>query len=129
MWLLHTQPLELTLSASSKLVSLDQHVEETETYYKLLQEQIQHLSESTNHTEEANQLRDTAKNMLEALQQCIDIIKDSQLSETEDMNASHEASPAPEDSNKSVSGELAVQNASLPTIDHSHNPETASQVR
>ena len=50
---------------------------ETEAYYQLLHEQVQSLSQSLSATEEASQIRQTAKTMLEALRQCIDTMKDS----------------------------------------------------
>ena len=51
---------------------------ETEGYYQMLQEHIQSLSQSLSATEEASQIRQTAKTMLEALRQCIDIMKTAQ---------------------------------------------------
>ena len=58
---------------------------ETEGYHQLIQRQVQDLSGSIGTTEVANQLRDTARTMLEALRQCISVIKDSQLSKSESM--------------------------------------------
>ena len=52
---------------------------ETEGYYQMLQEHIQCLSQSLSATEEASQIRQTAKTMLEALRQCIDIMKTAQV--------------------------------------------------
>lgn len=52
---------------------------ETEAYYQLLHEQVQSLSQSLSATEEASQIRQTAKTMLEALRQCIDIMKTAQV--------------------------------------------------
>lgn len=77
------QPLDLSLSpGKTKKVTLDQQVAEAEGYYHLLQEQVQALSGAMNGSEEAGQLRGTAKDMLEAFRQCIHIIKESELSET-----------------------------------------------
>ena len=77
------QPLDLSLSpGKTKHVTLDQQVAEAEGYYGLLQEQVQGLSGAMNGSEEAGLLRATAKDMLEALRQCIHIIKDSELTET-----------------------------------------------
>ena len=39
------------------------------------------MSKSLNSSEEATQLQETSKAMLEALRQCIDIMKDSQLTD------------------------------------------------
>ena len=39
------------------------------------------MTKSLNSSEEAKQLQETSKNMLEALRQCIDIMKDSQLTD------------------------------------------------
>ena len=50
---------------------------ETEGYYHLLHEQVQSLSQSLSATEEASQVKQTARTMLEALRQCIDTMKDS----------------------------------------------------
>ena len=59
---------------------------------------FQTLSQSLNQTEEAKQLLQTAKTMLEALQQAIDLLKDSQLSESDiSQPASTEATPPPLD--------------------------------
>ena len=52
---------------------------ETEGYYQMLQEHIQSLSQSLSATEEASQIRQTARTMLEALKQCIDIMKNVQV--------------------------------------------------
>lgn len=73
------QPLNITLSHGSKMVSLDQHTAEAEGYYHLLQGQVQDLSKAMNSSTEADKLRSTAKNMLDALRQCIHLIKDSEL--------------------------------------------------
>lgn len=56
------------------------------------------MSQSLNQTEEAKQLLGTAKTMLEALQQTIDLMKDTQLSESE-ISPSHsvETTPPPQD--------------------------------
>ena len=74
------QHLELTLPESRKGVTLDQRMAETEGYYQLLHEQVQSMSQSLNTTEEASQIRQTSKTMLEALRQCIDTMKDSLVS-------------------------------------------------
>jgi len=74
------QHLELTLPESRKGVTLDQRMAETEGYYQLLHEQVQSMSHSLNTTEEASQIRQTSKTMLEALRQCIDTMKDSLVS-------------------------------------------------
>ena len=52
---------------------------ETEGYYQMLQEHIQSLTQSLSATEEASQIRHTARTMLEALRQCIDIMKNIQV--------------------------------------------------
>ena len=58
----------------------------------------QSLSQTLNQTEESKQLLVTAKTMLEALQQAIDLLKDTQLSETElSPTPSMEATPPPRD--------------------------------
>ena len=62
-------------------VSLDHRLSETEGYYTLLQDQVREMSKSLNSSEEAKQLQETSKAMLEALRQCIDIMKDSQLTD------------------------------------------------
>ena len=74
------QHLELTLPESRKGVTLDQRMAETEGYYQLLHEQVQSISQSLSMTEEASQIRQTSKVMLEALRQCIDTMKDVQVS-------------------------------------------------
>ena len=78
-----TQPLDISLSpGKTKHVTLDQQVAEAEGYYGLLQQQVQNLSTAMDNSEEAGLLKGTAKDMLEALRQCIHIIKDSELTET-----------------------------------------------
>ena len=77
-YFLSLQHLELTLPESRTEVTLDQRMAETEGYYQMLQEHIQSLSQSLSATEEASQIRQTAKTMLEALRQCIDIMKTAQ---------------------------------------------------
>lgn len=77
------------------MLSLDQQVAEAEGYYKLLQEQVHVLSTAMNSTEEAEQLRGTAKNMLEALRQCICIIKESELTETNVISGPNSLGPTP----------------------------------
>ena len=77
----HTQPIQLTLPDVQSGISLDQRMTEAETYYYILQEQIQDITQTFNTTEEAKQIKDTAKTMMEALRQCIDVMKDSQLVE------------------------------------------------
>ena len=52
---------------------------ETESYYQLLHEQVQSMLQSLNTTEEASQIQQTAKTMLESLRQCIDTMKDIQV--------------------------------------------------
>ena len=54
----------------------------------------QELSQSLNQTEEAKQLLVTAKIMLEALQQTIDLLKDAELSET-DLSSAHSVEDTP----------------------------------
>ena len=73
------QHLELTLPESRKGVTLDQRMAETEGYYQLLHEQVQSMLQSLNTTEEASQIQQTAKTMLESLRQCIDTMKDIQV--------------------------------------------------
>lgn len=65
------------------------------------------MSQSLNQTEEAKQLLGTAKTMIEALQQTIDLMKDTQLSESE-ISPSHsvEATPPPLDMQESGSSPL-----------------------
>ena len=59
---------------------------------------VQNLSQSLNDSEEARQLLSTAKTMLEALQQAIDLLKDTQLSGSEvSPVTSVEATPPPQD--------------------------------
>ena len=58
-------------------VTLDQRMAETEGYYQILHEQVESLSQSLSATEEASQVKQTARTMLEALRQCIDTMKDS----------------------------------------------------
>ncbi len=96
-WCVCTQPLDLTLPASSRMVSLDQLVSETEGYHQLINKQVQDLSTAMGSSEEAEQLRETSKNMLEALRQCILVIKDAQLSERSDNGpyAGAETTPSP----------------------------------
>jgi len=67
--------LELTLPKSRKGVTLDQRMAETESYYQLLHEQVQSMLQFLNTTEEASQIQQTARTMLEALRQCIDTMK------------------------------------------------------
>ena len=62
-------------------LSLDQRLSEAEGYYTLLQDQVREISKSLNISEESKQLQETSKAMLEALRQCIDIMKDSQLTD------------------------------------------------
>lgn len=65
------------------------------------------MSQSLNQTEEAKQLLGTAKTMLEALQQTIDLMKDTQLSESEiSPSQSVEATPPPQDMQENLSGPL-----------------------
>jgi len=71
--------LELTLPKSRKGVTLDQRMAETESYYQLLHEQVQSMLQFLNTTEEASQIQQTARTMLEALRQCIDTMKDIQV--------------------------------------------------
>jgi len=77
---LFIQHLELTLPEGHKEVTLDQRMAETEGYYQLLHEQVQSMSQYLSMTEEASQIRQTSKVMLEALRQCIDTMKDVQVS-------------------------------------------------
>ena len=60
---------------------MDHRLSEAEGYYSLLQDQVREMSKSLNSSEEAKQLQETSKAMLEALRQCIDIMKDSQLTD------------------------------------------------
>lgn len=76
-------------------VSLDQRISESEAYYSLLQEQVTAISASLNTSEEAKQLSETTKTMMEALRQCIDMVKDTQISGL-DTPTSIEPSPPPE---------------------------------
>ena len=75
------QPLSLSLPDLRSGVSLDHRLSEAEGYYALLQDQVREMSKSLNISEEAKQLQETSKAMLEALRQCIDIMKDSQLTD------------------------------------------------
>lgn len=84
---------------------------EAEGYYQLLQEQVQDLSSVMNSTEEANQLRTTAKDMLEALRQCISIIKESELVETSSTVSglnSLEPTPPPEEQSAAAAASAAT---------------------
>ena len=76
-------------------VSLDQRIGESEAYYSLLQEQFRAIAACLNSSEEAKQLTETTKTMMEALRQSIDMVKDSQLSAL-DTPTSIEPSPPPE---------------------------------
>ena len=81
------------------MVSLDQLVAETEGYHQLIHKQVQDISKNVGSSEEANQLKETAKNMLEALRQCILVIKDSQLNDRSNaapFDAETTPSPPPE---------------------------------
>lgn len=96
---------------------------ETEGYYQLLHEQIHKLSTSLNDSEEASQLKDTAKSMLEALRQCIHVIKDSQLSDSNLCRSnSLEPSPAPEDVPTSN-----ITSDKIPTPSTSEGPSPPTQ--
>ena len=75
------QPLSLSLPELRSGVTLDQCFSETEGYYALLQDQVKDMGKALNSSEEAKQLQETSKAMLEALRQCIDIMKDSQLTD------------------------------------------------
>ena len=68
---------------------------EAEGYYQILQEQVQSLSTAMNTSEEAEQLRGTAKDMLEALRQCINLIKESELAETPVISGPNSVEPTP----------------------------------
>lgn len=75
-------------------ITLDQRVQEAQGYHSLLQEQFVAISASLNGGEEAKQLSETIHTMMEALRQCIDMIKDSQ--HTGIATPSTEPSPPPE---------------------------------
>ena len=62
-------------------MTFDHRLSETEGYYALLQDQVKELGKTLSTSEEAKQLKETSKAMLEALRQCIDIMKDSQLTD------------------------------------------------
>jgi len=77
-------------------VSLDQRVQEAQGYHSLLQEQLAAITSSLNGSEEAKQLNDTIKTMMEALRQCIDMVKDNQLTGIATPPLSLESSPPPD---------------------------------
>ncbi len=97
---IHTQPLDFSLSPGSRGVSLDQHVAETESYYHLLHEQVANITKAMkSSSEEAAQLKETAKNLLEALRQSIHLVKESRMIDTTsggDGGGSVDPSPGPE---------------------------------
>ncbi len=74
-------------------VTLDQRLQEAQGYHSLLADQFQAITSSLNTSEEAKQLSETIRTMMEALRQCIDMIKDSQLT---GLTSSRESSPPPE---------------------------------
>lgn len=64
-------------------VSLSQRVSETEAYFSLLQENVSTITNALNSSEEAKQLTETTKTMMEALCKCIDLLKSSQMTSIE----------------------------------------------
>lgn len=102
-------------------VTLDQRLQEAQGYHSLLAEQFQAITASLNASEEAKQLSETIKTMMEALRQCIDMIKDSQLAgiATPSSEASPPPQPLPEPIEKAeVKATIAVSSS-----------ETSSEVR
>lgn len=90
--------LELSLPEARKGLPLTQRVAESEVYYSILDDQIEAVSRDLNSSKEATHIRQTAKTMLEALRQCIDVIKD-QLADTVSVGtfssqSSHEPMPS-----------------------------------
>ena len=68
--------MELSLPGGDRQgPSLEQRMKEMEVYYHILEEQVQTVMAMANATDEAQQLRLTAKTLLESLRQCIDMVK------------------------------------------------------
>ncbi|KAL5487404.1 hypothetical protein EMCRGX_G019998 [Ephydatia muelleri] len=68
--------MELSLPGGGRPgLGLEQRMKETEAYYHILEEQVQTVMAMANATDEAQQLRQTAKTLLESLRQCIDMVK------------------------------------------------------
>lgn len=77
------QPLQrLDLPKAKKGLNMAHRLAICESYYALLNEQIQGLSDIMNNSEEAESIKQTAANMLTAMKQCIDIMKDEQLTDS-----------------------------------------------
>ncbi len=106
-------------------VSLDQRLQEAQAYHSLLSEQFQAITTSLNTNEEAKQLSETIRTMMEALRQCIDMIKDSQLVGI--TTPSSEASPPPEVIPEAVEEEK--MKAATPENTTVSSSETSSEVR
>ncbi len=103
-------------------VSLDQRLQEAQAYHSLLAEQFQAITTSLNSNEEAKQLSETIRTMMEALRQCIDMIKDTQLVGIVTTPTS-EASPPPEVIQEAIEKEkMKTENATV-------GSETSSEVR
>lgn len=105
-------------------VTLDQRLQEAQAYHSLLAEQFKAITSSLNSSEEAKQLSETIKTMMEALRQCIDMINDSQL--TGLATPSSDASPPPESIPEAIEKAEVKATTVNTTISSS---ETSSEVR
>lgn len=110
-------------------VSLDQRLQEAQAYHLLLSEQFQAITTSLNTNEEAKQLSETIRTMMEALRQCIDMIKDSQLVGI--TTPSSEASPPPEVIPEAVEEAVEEEKIKAATAENTtvSSSETSSEVR
>lgn len=81
--------MELTLGGDRQRLGLEQRLKETEAYYSILEEQVQTVTAMTNTTDEAQQLKLTAKTLLESLRQCIDMLK--KTAENAEIVSNHES--------------------------------------
>ncbi|XP_064386753.1 oxysterol-binding protein-related protein 9-like [Halichondria panicea] len=109
-------------------VSLDQRLQEAQAYHSLLSEQFQAITTSLNTNEEAKQLSETIRTMMEALRQCIDMIKDSQLVGI--TTPSSEASPPPEVIPEAVEEAVEEEKIKATTAENTtvSSSETSSEV-
>ena len=121
----------MILGDHSHGVSLDQRVQEAQAYHSLLQEQFQAISASLNGSEEAKQLSETIRTMMEALRQCIDMVKDTQLSGVA-TPTSMEPSPPPEGVPEVSEKEVRPATKTTPTVMENttvSSSETSSELR
>ncbi|XP_003390235.1 PREDICTED: oxysterol-binding protein-related protein 9-like [Amphimedon queenslandica] len=72
------QKLELSLPPVKRSLSVENRLLICESYHDLLTEQIKSLSDSMNDSEESKVIEKTAKNMLAAMRQCLDLMKEDQ---------------------------------------------------